>query len=548
MKGEEMKKISSLVLALALVLSLSLVMATPVAAVTLDHFKCYYVWNLTYIDEQVYLEDQFGAVNATVLWPDYFCNPVRKWPGAISNPNNHLTLYALSHDEHGARWRVQVDNQFGPQELLVSDPVYLGVPTQKLTPGPHDPPVGLDHFLVYRIDGGTPVAIEVELQDQFGLQEFVYVACPVYFANPVQKTHDGNVTPVVAGTELVFYWISSALVPPESVVVSNQFDLGEPQLLEGLQPAYLLAVPSWKIGFVPITDEIGIYRPDTGLFALDMDGDGVWNATADRGTCFGRANVTPIIGDWNGDWKDQIGIYRPDTGLFALDMDGDGVWNATADRGTCFGRANVTPIIGDWSGDCKDQIGIYRPDKGLFALDMDGDGVWNAAVDRGTHFGSVGDKPIIGDWDGNGKDEIGIYRPDTGLFALDMDGDGVWNRAADRGTCFGKANVTPIIGDWNGDGRDQIGIYRPDTGLFALDMDGDGVWNATADRGTCFGSVGDKPIIGDWDGDGKDQIGIYRPDTGLFALDMNGNGVWNAGVDRRTCFGKANVTPIIGCW
>jgi hypothetical protein len=304
--------------------------------------------------------------------------------------------------------------------------------------------------------------------------------------------------------------------------------------------------PSGEPVYVP--DRISIYRPDTGWFGLDMDGNGLWNGGVDRGTYFGRPNLTPIIGDWDGSCKDEIGIYQPDTGWFALDMDGDGLWNAAVDRGTYFGRPNLTPIIGDWNGDGKDQIGVYRPDTGWFALDMDGDGLWNAAVDRGTYFGRPNLTPIIGDWNGDGKDEIGIYQPDAHLFALDMDGDGVWNGAVDRQTYFGRAGDIPIVGDWNGDGKDEIGIYRPDTGLFALDMNGNGVWNAAVDRGTCFGKANVTPIIGDWNGDGKDEIGIYRPDTGLFALDMDGDGVWNAAVDRGTCFGKANVTPIIGCW
>jgi hypothetical protein len=296
------------------------------------------------------------------------------------------------------------------------------------------------------------------------------------------------------------------------------------------------------------SDQIGIFRPGTRQFALDMNGNGVWNAGVDRITTFGAVNDTPIIGDWTGDGIDEIGIFRPGTRQFALDMNGNGVWNAGVDRITTFGAANDTPIIGDWDGDGIDEIGIFRPGTRQFALDLNGNGVWNAGVDRITIFGSAGDKPIIGDWDGDGEDEIGIYRPGTRQFALDLNDNGVWNAGVDRITYFGSAGDKPIIGDWNGDDWDEIGIYRPGTSQFGLDMNGNGVWDAGVDRMTYFGLAGDKPVIGDWNGDGWDEIGIYKPGTRQFAVDLNGNGVWNAGVDRITYFGSAGDQPIIGCW
>ncbi len=139
---------------------------------------------------------------------------------------------------------MEVYNQFGLQELLVSDPVLLAVPTQKLEPGGHEPPVGLDHFLLYNVIGGEPMDVYVDLHDQFGYEEEVLVIEPLYFANPVQKTH-GTVTPIQEPeAHLVFYGIVGGTFD-SFVLVDNQF-IAEP-LQMGLSDPALLAVPSMKL-------------------------------------------------------------------------------------------------------------------------------------------------------------------------------------------------------------------------------------------------------------------------------------------------------------
>jgi hypothetical protein len=121
----------------------------------------------------------------------------------------------------------------------VYGPIGLGVPTQKEG---HDPPVGLDHFLVYEVIEGPSLEVDVRLNDQFG-DETVTVYEPIAFANPVRKTHDGEVTEIM-NPELhwVGYWIEGEYFETEVQVV-NQF--GE-QTLDVYGPV-LLGVPSEKI-------------------------------------------------------------------------------------------------------------------------------------------------------------------------------------------------------------------------------------------------------------------------------------------------------------
>jgi len=219
---------------------------------TLDYFKCYDLVNAT-PPEYVYpdLEDQFGYLpNWQVETAEWFCNPVMKNSEPIVNPDNHLTIYSL--DNWGGVWHVEIVNQFGPQNLTVSGPVAVAVPTWKLDPGVHEPPMYLDHFLLYEVVQGSTVDANVDLDDQFpGNATGVNVTMPVYFANPILcKYHDGRYTGVWdPEAHLVFYQISDNPEYYSGVTVSNQF---ETQSLELASTGQLLAVPSEKVSYEPI--------------------------------------------------------------------------------------------------------------------------------------------------------------------------------------------------------------------------------------------------------------------------------------------------------
>jgi hypothetical protein len=213
----------------------------------LDHFKWYLADGAEPIDEVVYLEDQFGAFNATVGYVVGFGNPAEKVHGEvttpISNPDHHLTGYEITYEEEPQTWFVEVENQFGTQELTVSGPFGLAVPTQKEG---HQPPVGLDHYLVYEVVDGPSVDVSVSLQDEFdaGPQESgVYE--PMYFANPVRKTHGEEVAEILdPEAHLVFYYIDASFSGEVEVV--NQF--GEQTIdVYSLFGFGGLAVPSEKI-------------------------------------------------------------------------------------------------------------------------------------------------------------------------------------------------------------------------------------------------------------------------------------------------------------
>ena len=217
----------------------------------LDHFNCYWAWDergQIPVGEVVYLEDQFGAVQAEVGYAGAFFNPVEKWHDGvtpISKPDHHITMYSLDYEEELQTWFVEVDNQFGTQQLIVSGPVGLAVPTQKEG---HEPPVGLNHFLIYGVIEGPAVNVVVGLDDQFGDQPEVLVTAPIGFATPVQKIHGDVVTEIEdPEAHLVFYEIEEGEVQTKVQIV-NQFG-AQTLYMEG---PYYLAVPSEKVYYEPV--------------------------------------------------------------------------------------------------------------------------------------------------------------------------------------------------------------------------------------------------------------------------------------------------------
>lgn len=227
----------------------------------LDHFKTYLA---EWMDEppltfpaEVQLVDQFitewlgEPLLAIVDEPVFFANPVNKGHDEVWTPisdwDDHYTFYNLFYEEIFPVWEVVVDNQFGPDQVLyVGDPLFLAVPTQK---GPQDPPVGLDHFLVYEVwPEPEPLFEDVWLWDQFtDYGTTVYPAA--FFANPVQKTHGAVTEPIKhPGDHLVFYYIDSGEFSEEWLPIANQFG---PQVL-GVWTDIdydFLGVPSQKTGF-----------------------------------------------------------------------------------------------------------------------------------------------------------------------------------------------------------------------------------------------------------------------------------------------------------
>ena len=204
-------------------------------------------------------------------------------------------------------------------------------------------------------------------------------------------------------------------------------------LLNMIAAPFLIALSSFAgYGQTPrLQSHVGIFRQ--GFFwILDTNGNQQMDLPADLAFPFGGVpGDIPITGDWNGDGFTKVGIYRPMNGLFILDTNGNGVFDA-GDQVFTFAGAGRSPgdipVVGDWNGDGRSKIGFFRQGF-LWVLDYNGDGILEQGVDRVFGYGGMpGDVPIVGDWAGTGISQVGIVRQGF-LWILDVNGNETTNGA-----------------------------------------------------------------------------------------------------------------------
>jgi hypothetical protein len=249
----------------------------------------------------------------------------------------------------------------------------------------------------------------------------------------------------------------------------------------------------------------------------------------------------------------SIGVFRPGTGQWLLDLNANHKWDGSSTDGLSkFGQTGDLPVTGDWNKDKVSEIGVFRPRTGEWLLDLNGndrlDGKW---TDGYYKFGIKNDLPVTGVWSKSGVVKIGVFRPRTSEWLLDLNGNRKWDGSSTDGLYkFGKSGDLPVAGDWNNDGITDIGVFRPSTGEWLLDLNGNRRWDGSSTDGLSkFGQTGDLPVTGDWNHDGVTEIGVFRPSTGEWLLDLNGNDKWDgSSLDGLYKFGTNGDRPVAGPW
>ena len=148
-----------------------------------------------------------------------------------------------------------------------------------------------------------------------------------------------------------------------------------------------------------VTD-IGVFRPSTGQWFLDLNGNHRWDGSGVDGLyTFGRSGDLPVTGDWDCDGVTDIGVFRPSTGQWFLDLNGNHRWDGSGDGLYKFGRSGDLPVTGDWNKDGVTEIGVFRPSTGEWRLDLNANDRWDSDQGDGLYtFGKSGDRPVTGEW------------------------------------------------------------------------------------------------------------------------------------------------------
>ena len=72
-------------------------------------------------------------------------------------------------------------------------------------------------------------------------------------------------------------------------------------------------------------------------------------SAAAHGHCAAIDTGFVALGDWNGNGTDKIGVFRPSTREWLLDLNGNGVFDGcNVDICATFGQAGDLPIVGKW--------------------------------------------------------------------------------------------------------------------------------------------------------------------------------------------------------
>ena len=100
-----------------------------------NHYKCYDAEGPA-VNVPVQLVDQFGSYVMVAVDPVLFCNPCMKEVNGLQFdmvwPDIHLAVYRLDPPEQAGFFAVASD-QFGVWDINLEEPIWLVLPTEKLT-------------------------------------------------------------------------------------------------------------------------------------------------------------------------------------------------------------------------------------------------------------------------------------------------------------------------------------------------------------------------------------------------------------------------------
>jgi hypothetical protein len=271
-------------------------------------------------------------------------------------------------------------------------------------------------------------------------------------------------------------------------------------------------------------------------FILDLNGDLQIDAT--EVFQFGERDSLPVVGDFAAAVPgDEIGAYRPLSGDFMLDRNGDhvftegevdengnqiedpdeavGIPNGILDQNDgpfAFGPVGARPVIGDWAPTVDgDEVGVVDSSS-RWLVDLNGN-IEQDANETLRQFGQVGDVPVIGDWAASvAGTEIGSFRPDDGLWLLDNNHNFTFEASED----LDQDGHLDVNEDANGNNLLDAGE----------DLDGDGNLDRREDTDPDSGGPQQPNGELDLNDGGFSFTAALRNDISEFVFDNSLNAVW----------------------
>jgi hypothetical protein len=99
-------------------------------------------------------------------------------------------------------------------------------------------------------------------------------------------------------------------------------------------------------------EQIALFTSKDGTWYLDRNENEKWDG-CNKDKClgqFGTKGDIPIVGDWDGTGKVRIGVFRPSTSMWYLDLNGNGKLDACGVDACIgpFGQPGDLPVVGKW--------------------------------------------------------------------------------------------------------------------------------------------------------------------------------------------------------
>ena len=213
-----------------------------------------------------------------------------------------------------------------------------------------------------------------------------------------------------------------------------------------------------------LTPGLGVAYPANGT--LNFYIDNTITGRTDITRAYGANTDIPVFGDFTGSTLESIGIYRPSTGMWALDLWNNGVPSKILQ----FGGAQWKPVTGDIDGNGTTDLGLYDPSTGvwLFSTNLTGQVTYSF-----RYGGSPGDIPLLEDFNHDGIDDPIIYN--NGQWLIDTNAD----RLPDLAYNFGGTapGATPLAFDLYGTHDPVLAVVAPQANgqlLWAINPNRDG--------------------------------------------------------------------------